>query len=120
MFQNFLKFVPYSTIDNEVDRSIEYKSEVVEAGKTEKPVGRDELITTPGIKRKVVKEVGNRYIPDYHIYHEELKAVEDNPWNVTEKKDANNADEDGRHVDFISCLGFPCSDMAVSEDISHF
>ena len=106
MFQNFLKLVPNSTIDNEVDRSIEDKSEVVEAGKTEEPVGRDELITTPVNKRKAAKEVDNRDIPEDDIYHEELKAVEDNPWNVTEKKDADNADEDGCHVDFISCLRF--------------
>jgi hypothetical protein len=48
----------------------------------------------------------HKLIPDDHIYHIELKTVENNPRNVTDNKDRNNADEDCCHVDFMSNLRF--------------
>ena len=46
--ESFLELVPNNTIDNEVGRSIADKSEIAEAGETEEPRGRNELVTTAG------------------------------------------------------------------------
>ena len=47
MFNRFPEFLSNRTVNDEVDRGIEDKSKVVEASKTEEPVGRDEMISTP-------------------------------------------------------------------------
>ena len=51
--------------------------------------------------------------PDDLIHHEELKAVENNPWDITDNRYDDDADEDDSHVHLISDLCF--SDMSVPQ-----
>ena len=108
MFESFLELVPKNTIDDEVGRSIGDKSEIAEAGKTKEPGGGDELVTTPDDRKDLIRREIFESRPDDLIQHEELKAVQDNPGDVTDKEDGDNAYEDGGHVHLIPGLGLLC------------
>ena len=47
---------------------------------------------------KVYTKTNTENEPQHILTHEELKAVEENPWDVAQDKDTHNADEDERQV----------------------
>lgn len=87
-------------IDDEVDAGVTDEGEVVEAGETEEPVWRDEVL------RPTLQEVAG---------HHDLVAVEDDPGDVTETEHEDDADDDQGAVDLTDDID-PAAAVGVSRN----
>ena len=73
-------------VDDEVTTGVTDQGQVVQAGQTEEPVGRDEEV---------------RAAPLHLGGHRQLVAVEDDPGDVTTAEDGHDADGDQGAVDLV-------------------
>ena len=72
-----------------------------EAGEAQEPGWGDE-VWTPGniIDVKNIMDA-DRYLHEDALGHEELCTVDDQSWEMTEKKDDDNTDKNARKIHFI-------------------
>ena len=101
LLKHSLELVAHEAVDDEVRGGIENEKQVHEAGEAEEP-GRGCHIGAAEHNIDENIDINDETVlPSGIVCHEELSTVDDQSWEVTEKKHDDNSDEDSSKIHLV-------------------